>query len=206
MTSLTTSILSRVFASQHPSHIKGLVHIEAQTAQTYFNENPRNLSTFRLFIHRIATRLFPSLLTPLGLPSRLPSVIFRRSTSESRVLASVYPKPDTSRLNQRLQKARLQETFASHSHISHSFRTLLDSERHYPGTAPAVVLSSRHHMDTDEDWKQGQRGLWEEVTSEEGRKAGEWVVLKGDVGGRHVCESQEGAKACARAVQMVLKA
>lgn len=182
------------------------MHIEAQTAQTYFDEHPRSLSTFRLFLHRITTRLLPSLLTPLGLPSRLPSALFRRSTSESRVLASVYPKPDTSRLNQRLQKARLQETFASHSHTSHSFRTLLDSERDYPRGAPAVVLSSKRHMEDDQDWAQGQRGLWEEVTGEEGRQSGDWVVLDQDVGGRHVCESPEGSKACNDAVRKVINA
>jgi hypothetical protein len=142
------SLVTRVFAARHSRLVHSLLHLDAQTAQTYFNENPRGLSPFSLLIHRLATRLFPSLLTPLSL-NRFPSVLLRRSSSLSRVLASTHPKPSTERLNENLRKARVQESFGSHSHTSSSFRALLESGGKYPSSRKAVVISSVERMKRD---------------------------------------------------------
>ena len=193
-------LVTRVFASRRRSAVHSLLHIEAQTAQTYFNESPRGLSAPSLLIHRVATRLFPSLLTPLSF-SRFPSVILRRSNSLSRLLASSHPDPSTERLNENLQKARLQETFGAHSHTSSSFRALLESGRRYPATAPAVVISSSKRMAKDEEWAEGQRGLAEEVTGEDALVSWEKV----DSTTRWVCEG-EGKVVCQDAVKRLLEA
>lgn len=102
-------------------------------------------------------------------------------------------------LNQNTVKARLQETVNSHSHTSDSWRALLESGRSYPRSKPAVVVSSEKHMEKDEEWERGQRGLAHEVTSEEGLKG--WVKVK-DVG-RGVCEKD--GKVCVDAVKTVIK-
>lgn len=194
-------LVTRTFASTHPSHIHGLVHIEAQTASTYFSENPNGRGLFTLTTHRLATRLLPSLLTPLSL-RRLPSALFRHSSSLSRILASTLE--GTEGLNENLEKARLQETFSSHSHTSMSFRALLERGYKYPRKLPAVVVSSQEHMDSNAAWAEGQRGLAEEVTAEEGLL--EWVkVKKGGHVGKRVCEGKEGRAACEQAVRMVLE-
>ena len=194
------SLVTRVFASRHPIAIHSLVHVEAQTAQTYFNESPRGLSVTSLLLHRIATRLLPSLLTPLSF-SRFPSVVLRRSNSLSRILASSHPGPSTVQLNENLRKARLQETFGAHSHTSSSFRALLESGRDYPGNKPAVVISSSRRMVDDEEWAEGQRGLAEEVTGEEALVA--WEKVDGI--GRWVCEGV-GKATCENAVKRLLAA
>jgi len=194
------SLVTRVFASRRPQAIHSLLHIEAQTAQTYFNESPRGLSVPSLLFHRIATRLLPSLITPLSF-SRFPSVILRRSSSLSRVLASSHPLPSKVRLNESIEKARLQETFDSHSHTSVSFRALLESFRKYPRGRPAVVISSVRRMAEDEEWAEGQRGLAEEVTGEEALVG--WEKVEGI--GHWVCEG-EGKVVCEQAVRMLLRA
>lgn len=194
------SLVSRVFASRRRDAIHSLLHIEAQTAQTYFNESPRGLSVTGLLFHRVATRLLPSLITPLSF-SRFPSVILRRSTSLSRILASSHPGPSTVHLNENLRKARLQETFGAHSHTSSAFRALLESGRHYPASKPAIVISSSRRMAEDEDWAEGQRGLAEEVTGEDALVSWEKV----DGVSRWVCEG-EGKTICAGAIKKLLKA
>ena len=194
------SLVTRVFASRRPESIHSLLHIDAQTAQTYFNEAPRGLSVPSLALHRVATRLLPSLLTPLSF-ARLPSVLLRRSSSLSRILASSHPAPSTVRLSENLQKARLQETFGAHSHTSSSFRALLESGRQYPSARPAIVLSSLRMMEEDEEWAEGQRGLAEEVTAEEGLVS--WEKVQGV--DHWVCEG-EGKAVCENAVKRLLKA
>ncbi|ORY34831.1 hypothetical protein BCR39DRAFT_132887 [Naematelia encephala] len=191
-------LVSRIFASRHPKSIHSLLHIEAQTAQTYFNESPRGLSPISLLTHRIATRLLPSLITPLSL-TRLPSILLRRSDSLSRILASTHPLPSTERLNENLRKARLQETWGSHSHTSASFRALLGSGQNYPRDAPAIVISSQERMDGDETWAEGQRGLAEEVTGEDGLV--EWLKVDGDT--KWVCEG-EGRAVCEESLRKLL--
>jgi hypothetical protein len=190
----------RVFAAAHPGHIHSLLHLDAQTAQTYFTESPHGRSVIGLFAHRITTRMLPYLLTPLSLV-RFPSLLLRRSTSLSRVLASSYPKPSTTYLNENIQKARLQETFGAHSHTSASFRSLLYSGKTYPSTKPAIIISSKDRLDNLEGWDEGQRGLAEEVTSSEGLISWEKV----ETGGHHVCEA-EGRKVCEKAMKRLLKA
>ncbi len=192
--------MTRVFASRRQSAIHSLLHIEAQTAQTYFNENPRGLSVTSLLLHRIATRLLPSLVTPLSF-SRFPSVILRRSTSLSRILASSHPGPSTVPLNENLRKARLQETFGAHSHASSSFRALLESGRSYPAGTPAIVISSSRRLAEDEEWAAGQRGLAEEVTGEDALVS--WEKVDGI--GHWVCEG-EGKSVCESSVKKLLKA
>lgn len=189
-----------MFASRHAKHVHSLLHLDAQTAQTYFSESPNGRSPAALLTHRLATRLLPSLLTPLSLV-RFPSVLLRRSSSLSRILASVHPAPSTQRLSESLQKARLQETFGSHSHTSESFRALLASGRTYPGNKPAIVISSNKRMEADESWAEGQRGLAEEVTGEEALIA--WEKVRGV--GHFVCEG-DGLAVCQDAVKKLLKA
>jgi hypothetical protein len=174
-----------------------LLHLDAQNAQTYFNEFPNGFSVPGLALHRFTTRLLPSVITPLSL-RRFPSVLFRRSSSLSRILASSEPKPSTVYLNENLRKSRLQETFGSHSHTSASFRALLQSGRDYPASKPAIVISSKDRMDKDANWAEGQRGLAKEVTSEEGLV--EWVKVH-DVG-HGVCAK---AGVCENAVKKLLK-
>lgn len=197
-------LLTRVFASAHPSSMAGFVHIEAQTARTYFNENPRALSTFSLALHRFTTRLLPSVLSPLGL-ARIPSVLLRRSTSLSRIL-SPGRRGKTLSLNQNTVKARLQETYNSHSHTSGSWRALLrtqtgDKARRFPRDKPSVVISEKGHMERDEEWKEGQKGLAKQVIGDEGLK-GWWVV--DNEGKRGVCEGKNGDK-CLEAVLEVMQ-
>jgi len=191
-------LITRVFASRRPSAIHSLLHLDAQTAQTYFNDSPKGRSTLALLVHRLVARLFPSLLTPLSI-RRLPSVLFRQSSSLSRVLASTYPAPSTAYLNENLLKARLQETFGAHSYSSASFRALLESGSKYPRDKKAIVISSKGKMEADENWAEGQRGLAEEVTSEEGLV--EWIRVEG---GHRVCEG-EGRSECERAITTLLR-
>lgn len=197
---MDSSLVTRVFAAAHPEHIQSLLHLDAQTAQTYFSESPQGMSVIGLFAHRISTRLLPGLLTPLSLV-RFPSLLLRRSTSLSRVLASSYPKPSTTYLNENIQKARLQETFGAHSHTSASFRALLYSGKNYPSTKPAIVVSSRDRMDKVEGWEEGQRGLAEEVTSTEGLIS--WEKVENE--GHHVCEAT-GRSVCEDAMTRLLAA
>lgn len=189
-------LVTRVFASRHPTLVHSLLHLDAQSAQTYFNEYPNGFSVPGLALHRITTRLLPSLITPLSL-RRFPSTVFRRSSSLSRILASSHPSPNTVHLNENLRKARLQETFGSHSHTSTSFVALLKSGKEYPATKPAIVISSQDRMDKDDGWAEGQRGLAEEVTGEEGLV--EWIKVKGV--GHGVCK-KEGT--CEDAVKKLL--
>lgn len=192
-------LVTRIFASRHASKIHSIIHLEAQTATTYFSESPSGRGPITLLAHRIATRLLPSLLTPLSI-YRLPSALLRRSDSLSRILASTHPLPSTERLNQNLQKARLQETFGSHSHTSESFQALLGSGHKYPADVPAIVISSLRRISADEEWAEGQRQLAEEVTSKNGLV--DWVKVKGV--GHHVCASRE--QVCEKAVRKLLKA
>lgn len=187
-----------MFAASRPDRIHSLLHLEAQTAQTYFNEPVNNPVT--TFIHRLTTRLLPALLTPLSV-TRFPSLLLRRSNSLSRILASTYPPPSTAYLSESLRKARLQESFNSHSHTSASFRSLLKSGRDYPSSKPAIVISSQNRMNKVEGWEEGQRGLAKEVTSDEGLV--EWLKVP-DVG-HWVCED-EGRKVCERALLKLISA
>ncbi|WWC65769.1 uncharacterized protein I303_108391 [Kwoniella dejecticola CBS 10117] len=188
-------LISRIFAARHPNNIHAFLHLDAQTASTYFSE----LSTTQ-FISRLTSRLFPSLLTPLSL-NRLPSVLLRRSTSLSRILASSHPTPSTVRLNENLRKARLQETIGSQSMNSKSFRILLESGYKYPSSKPAIVLSSKDRIEKDERWAEGQRVLAEEVTAEEGLV--DWIKVK-EVG-HFVCESEEGKGICEDSILKLVK-
>jgi hypothetical protein len=190
-------LLTRVFASRHPDLVHSLLHLDAQTAQTYFNEYPNGFSVPGLALHRVTTRLLPSLLTPLSI-TRFPTLIFRRSSSLSRILASSNPPPSTVHLNENLRKSRLQETFGSHSHTSPSFRALLESGKKYPARKPAIVISSKDRMKKDKGWAEGQRGLAKEVTGDEGLV--EWIKVSGVR--RGVCE-KEGV--CEDAVKRLLK-
>ncbi|WVW86983.1 hypothetical protein I302_109039 [Kwoniella bestiolae CBS 10118] len=187
-------LVSRVFASRHPSNIHSLLHLDAQTASTYFHDP----STTQ-FLSRMSSRLFPSLLTPLSL-NRLPSVLLRKSTSLSRILASSHPSPSSVRLSEKLRKSRLQETIGSQSRTSASFRVLLESGYKYPSSRPAIVLSSEKRMKDDESWAEGQRVLAEEVTSDEGLV--EWLQVRGV--GHFVCEG-DGRGACEGAIGKLLK-
>ena len=192
------SLVSRIFASRHPDIIHSLLHIEAETATTYFSENPRGLSVPALTAHRIGTRLLPSLLTPLSI-IRLPSLLFRRSSSLSRILASTHPAPSTAYLSESLQKARLQETFAAHSHTSSSFVALLESGESYPSRKPTIVISSQDRMDADEEWAVGQRVLSEEVIDESGLLS--WEKVRGV--GHRACEG-EGKGVCEKSLKRLL--
>ena len=152
------------------------------------------------FIHRLTTRQLPALLTPLSL-TRFPSLLLRRSNSLSRILASTDPAPNTAYLSETLQKARLQESFNSHSHTSLSFRSLLKSGKQYPATKPAIVISSLDRMSKSENWEEGQRGLAEEVTSDEGLV--DWIKVPGV--GHWVCEG-DGLKVCEKALRKLVSA
>ncbi|WWC95765.1 hypothetical protein V866_002631 [Kwoniella sp. B9012] len=187
-------LVSRVFASRHPSSIHSFLHLDAQTASTYFHEP----STTQ-FLSRLSSRLFPSLLTPLSL-NRLPSVLLRRSTSLSRILASSHPSPSTARLNEKLRKSRLQETIGSQSRTSASFRVLLESGYKYPSTKPAIVISSEKRMREDENWAEGQRVLAEEVTSDDGLV--DWIKV--DKVDHFVCEN-DGRQICEDSIVKLLK-
>ncbi|OCF62152.1 hypothetical protein L486_01819 [Kwoniella mangroviensis CBS 10435] len=187
-------LVSRVFASRHPSSIHSFLHLDAQTASTYFHDP----STTQ-FLSRLSSRLFPSLLTPLSL-NRLPSVLLRRSTSLSRILASSRPTPSTVRLNEKLRKSRLQETIGSQSRTSASFRVLLESGYKYPLTKPAIVLSSDRRMKDDESWAEGQRVLAEEVTSDDGLV--DWIKV--DKVDHFVCEN-DGRQFCEDSIVKLLK-
>lgn len=191
-------LVARVFAASRPERIHSLLHLDAQTAQTYFNEPPNNPIT--TFIHRLTTRLIPGLLTPLSL-TRFPTLLLRRSNSLSRILASTYPAPSTAHLSETLQKARLQESFNAHSHTSSSFRTLLRSGKEYPASKPAIVISSLDRMNKVDGWEEGQRGLAEEVTSDEGLV--EWIKVP-DVG-HWVCEGDR-RPVCEKALRKLLNA
>ncbi|RXK41819.1 hypothetical protein M231_00818 [Tremella mesenterica] len=147
-------LLTRVFASRHPSSIHSYLHLEAQTSLTYFSPPRGDFAGPKLLLHRLSTRVLPSILTPLSI-TRLPSLLLRRSTSISRILASTYTQ--TSQLNGNLRKALLQETFSSHTHQSASFAALLHSADSYP-IRPAVVLSSAERM-KDLKWAEGQEAL-----------------------------------------------
>ena len=174
------------------------MHLDAQTAQTYFDEPSRNPIT--TFLHRLTTRQVPAMLTPLSV-RRFPSLLLRRSTSLSRILGSTYPAPSTAHLSENMQKARLQESFNSHSHTSNSFRSLLKSGKMYPSHAPAIVISSQDRIDTVTGWEEGQRGLAEEVTSEEGLV--DWIKVKGQ--GHWVCED-DGRVVCEKALKKLIGA
>ncbi|WVR08105.1 hypothetical protein IAU60_005151 [Kwoniella sp. DSM 27419] len=186
-------LVSRVVAARHPSAVHSLLHLDAQTASTYFKDPSTSA-----FLSRVTARLFPSVITPLSL-NRLPSVLLRRSTSLSRILASSYPPPSTARLSEKLRKARLQETMGSQSRTSTSFRVLLESGYKFPGKRPAIVLSSKSRMDADEKWAEGQRVLAHEVTSEEGLV--EWTPV--EKVGHYVCEDQ-GRTVCEKAIKKLL--
>ncbi|WVQ96013.1 hypothetical protein IAU59_003113 [Kwoniella sp. CBS 9459] len=187
-------LVSRIVASRHPSYVQSMLHLDAQTASTYFDEPSTSV-----FLSRLTTRLFPSILTPLSL-NRLPSVLLRRSTSLSRILASSYPLPSTARLSEKLRKARLQETMGSQSRTSTSFRALLESGHAYPASKPAIVISSKKRVESDEKWAEGQRVLAQEVTSEEGLVG--WKQVE-EVG-HYVCEGH-GKRVCEEAVEKLLK-
>ncbi|KAK8849618.1 hypothetical protein IAR55_004953 [Kwoniella newhampshirensis] len=188
-------LVSRVLASRHSLHIHSMLHLEAQTASTYFSDPPTTT-----FLSRLISRLPSSLITPLSL-SRLPSVLLRRSNSLSRILASSHPSPNTVRLNEKLQKARLQETIGSLSRSSASFRALLESGRKYPAGKKAIVISSKDRMNKDGVWAEGQRVLAEEVTSEEGLLS--WAKVEGV--GHFVCEGQ-GRRVCEDSLKKLLRA
>lgn len=190
--------MARVFASTRPERIHSLLHLDAQTAQTYFNEPDRNPIT--TFLHRLTTRQVPAMLTPLSV-RRFPSLLLRRSTSLSRILGSTHPLPKTSHLSENMQKARLQESFNSHSHTSTSFSSLLKSGKLYPAHAPAIVISSQDRIDNVTGWEEGQRGLAEEVTSEEGLV--DWIKVQGV--GHWVCEG-DGKKVCEKALRKLIGA
>ncbi|ORX37835.1 hypothetical protein BD324DRAFT_623489 [Kockovaella imperatae] len=192
------SLVSRVFAARHPDLVHSFLHIEAATATTYFSESPNGRSVLSLTAHRVATRLLPSLLTPLSI-FRFPSILLRRSTSLSRVLASTYPEPNTAYLSESLQKARLQETFASHTHTSSSFIALLEAGDSYPSKRPAIVISSEDRIKADSNWAEGQRSLAEDVTDVSALVS--WEKVKGV--GHRVCEGQ-GRKTCEKALRKLL--
>ncbi|WWC92749.1 uncharacterized protein L201_007708 [Kwoniella dendrophila CBS 6074] len=188
-------LIMRIFASKHPEHIHSFLHLDAQTASTYFND----ISTTR-YISYITTRLFQSIITPISL-NRFTSILLRKSTSLSRIIASSYPLPSTSRLNENLRKSRLQELIGSQSKSSKSFRELLESSYKFPSTKPTIILSSEDRMNNNENWKQGQRILAEEITSEEGLL--DWIKIKNS--NHFVCESQEGKQICEDSIRKLLK-
>jgi hypothetical protein len=76
---------------------------------------------------------------------------------------------------------------------------LLESNERYPKDARAIVLSSNRTMSADADWAEGQRGLAEEVTSDEGLV--DWIKVDGV--GHRVCEGH-GKKVCERALRRLL--
>jgi len=168
-------LITRVFAARHPNSVHSFLHVDAQTAQSYFRFPPRyNLLT--LTLHRLASHLIPSLTSPLGL-RRLYSLFVNYDSATARVLASTRPKPSSTYLNEKLQKALLMETYLSHTHDSPSFKTLSRSRPpRYPADKPAIILSSDLKMKEDTSWAEGQRSLAEEVTSEVGRRR--WEVIK----------------------------
>ncbi|WWC73747.1 uncharacterized protein I206_107719 [Kwoniella pini CBS 10737] len=188
-------LISRIFAARHPNNIHSFLHLDAQTASTYFSEP----STTQ-FISRLTSRLFPSLLTPLSI-NRLPSVLLRRSNSLSRILASSHPLPSTIKLNENLRKSRLQETIGSQSINSKSFRILLESGYKYPSFKPSIILSSNKRMKNDEIWLEGQRVLAKEVTSEEGLI--DWIKI--DNVDHFVCESEQGKSICENSILKLIK-
>ena len=187
---LISSLVNRVLASRHPSHVRSLLHLDAQTALTYFADPV--VPPISLLAHRLISIYIPALITPLGL-TRISSI---GSSSSTRILASAYDH--TLRLNENILKARLQEVLGSHSHSSASFRALLESGRDYPRDRPAIIVSSQQRMEADEAWAAGQRGLASEVTSEEGLV--EWIKVDA---GHRVCDGS-GRAICEDAVKRLL--
>ena len=183
-----------MFAGRHPSVVHSYLHIDAQTSLTYFSEPPSDLAYLKLQAHRLTTRLFPTLITPLSLV-RLPSVLFKQSSSLSRILASRYTR--TTHLNENLRKALLQETFSSHTHQSASFAALVKSGETYP-IRPSVVLSSAERMEQDENWAEGQRVLAEDVSQSGLIK---WAKVPNV--GHYVCQG-EGLGTCKEALRVLL--
>ena len=71
----------------------------------------------------------------------------------------------------------------------------------YPAHAPAIVISSQDRIDKVTGWEEGQRGLAEEVTSDEGLV--DWIKVKGQ--GHWVCEG-EGRHVCEKALRRLIGA
>jgi hypothetical protein len=194
-------MVTRVFASRHKKQVHSILHIDAQTAQTYFRFPPGwNLLSLRL--HRLWDHLLPSLASPLGL-QRFYSLFTQYDPSISRILASKRPHPSSTKLSERMLRTLLAETYQAHTHDSQSYTDLLKAQPpKYPSDTPAIILSSREQMEKEKSWAEGQRSLAEEVTSETGRL--DWQIIKGDVG-HDLCsptggKDARGRRACSRAL------
>lgn len=77
----------------------------------------------------------------------------------------------------------------------------MQSGKQYPASKPAIVISSLDRMNRSETWEEGQRGLAEEVTSEEGLV--DWIKVPGV--GHWVCEG-DGQKVCEKALRKLVSA
>lgn len=195
------SMVTRVFASRHKKHVHSILHIDAQTAQTYFRFPPGwNLLSLRL--HRLWDHLLPSLVSPLGL-HRFYSLFTMYDPSISRILASKRPPPSTAKLSEKMLRSLLAETYQAHTHDGQSYTDLLKAQPpKYPSDTPAIILSSRQQMEKEKSWAEGQRSLAEEITSETGRV--DWQIIKGNAP-HDLCsptggKDARGRRACSRAL------
>ncbi|KAL7425069.1 hypothetical protein Q5752_000757 [Cryptotrichosporon argae] len=186
-------LVARVFAARHPDAVHSLLHLDAQTAQTYFLGS----EPWARWWQHTTRRLVPSLLSPLGV-ARLPSALLRRSSSRARQLASAHPAPSSAHLAEHLLRARLQESLDAHAIDSPSSRALRDSSSHFPRNRPAIVLSSRRRVEADDNWADGQRVLANQVTT---KGLVEWTLV--DDVGHFVCERQ-GREVCERSLLRLL--
>jgi len=185
-------LLTRLFASRHPSDVHSLVYIDSETSHTFFLTRARHNTFFHTHL--------PILIAPLGL-SRISSLIKNHTPRVSRVLANVLQH--TAWQNPRLLSSLLQEQYLAHSRQSASFRDLLESERQYPARRPTIVLSSGERVSKESAWREAQERLWEEIVDEKGRVR--WEILE-DVGHNICAKTSEGAvgtglEACEKAVE-----
>lgn len=195
-------LITRVFASRHRKHVHSILHIDAQTAQTYFRFPPRyNLLTLQ--VDRFFNHLIPTLLSPLGI-TRFYSLFAYYDSATARILASKRPNPSSTYLSEKMQATLLREMYLSHTHDSPSYKTLLSAQPpKYPADKPAIILSSDEMMQRDKAWAEGQRSLAEEITSEEHRIS--WEIVKGRTG-HDICspyggKDGRGRRYCTRALK-----
>lgn len=192
LTMSVSSLLTRLFASRHPSDVHSLVYIDSETSHTFFLTRARHNTFFHTHL--------PILIAPLGL-SRISSLIKNHTPRVSRVLANILQH--TAWQNPRLLSSLLQEQYLAHSRQSASFRDLLESERQYPARRPTIVLSSGERVSKESAWREAQERLWEEIVDEKGRLR--WEILE-DVGHNICAKTPEGAvgtglEACEKAVE-----
>lgn len=198
---LAQRMITRVFASRHKKHVHSILHLDVQTAQTWFRFPPA-WNPLVLRLHRFWNHLLPSLVSPLGL-HRFYSLFSQYDPSISRILASKRPHPASINLSEKMLQAVLAETYEAHTHDSQSYSDLLKAQPpKYPSDVPAIILSSRAQMEKEKSWAEGQRALAEEITSESGRV--DWQVIKGNVG-HDICsptggKDARGRRACSRSL------